>query len=67
MPTYSLIFSHDGIGEAQRIEFNATNASAALSPAIYSTPGRVAELWDDKKKLAKLKSWEPGFWEIVEH
>jgi len=64
MATYSLVFTRDGIGEAQRVEFDAPDVSAALNPSIYSIPGRVAELWDGDKKLACLKSWEEGLWEI---
>ena len=66
MPTYSLLFASDGIGEAQRIEFDALDPSVALSPSIYSGPGRVAELWDGERKIAKLKSWGHGLWEIVQ-
>ncbi|QZP08286.1 hypothetical protein [Caenibius sp. WL] len=64
MVTYSLVFLRDGIGKAQRVECEAPDVSAALNPPIYTTPGRVAELWDGDRKIAYLKSWEEGLREI---
>ncbi|QZP08161.1 hypothetical protein [Caenibius sp. WL] len=64
MPTYSLVFSQDECGEAQRIEFDADDPAAALSPALYARSGRAAELWDGNRKLADVIRWGPGFWQI---
>ena len=55
MDTYSLTFIDDGVGLAKRVEFEAYDASRALTLAHKEAAGRAAELWRGDRKLCTLK------------
>jgi hypothetical protein len=70
MDHYSLRFIEDGIGAAKLVEFEAHDASRALTLAHMEAAGRAAELWRGDRKLCTLKRtgrrgeiWQvgPGF------
>ncbi|MCB5425164.1 hypothetical protein H0274_07840 [Altererythrobacter sp. CC-YST694] len=64
MYTYRLIYSDDGIGVAQTIEFDANDPGAALNIADRHEPNRSAELWCDRERLCTIRRSENGFWAI---
>lgn len=63
--TYRLKLGEDGRGLPRDIEFTAGGADAALQLAHRLCEGRVAELFENGRKLADVKYVRTGgFWLI---
>lgn len=59
---YSLLVDEDASGNAQRIEIEGTDASAAMQFAQRAIPEREIELLEDGQSLGKMKCTREGYW-----
>ncbi len=64
MNTYKLIYTDDGIGVAQTIEFDAGDPGSALTIADRQAPNRSAELWCEHERLCTIRRSKTGFWAV---
>ena len=62
--TYRLELADDELGEARTIEFNAHGAYAALNLAREYCAGRAGALFEDGRRLAKVRRVGP-VWQIA--
>ncbi|MEZ5656734.1 MAG: hypothetical protein R3E04_12790 [Sphingobium sp.] len=64
MPTYSLRYATDGLGEAKRIDFEASDPAMALELVKAEVSNRHAELWDACNMLCLMKYGDDGVWQL---
>lgn len=64
MRTYSLLFTKDGSGEPQRIDFEARDPSAALGLAEREGNEREMQLFEGETLLGTIQQMG-GFWKLT--
>lgn len=64
MPTYTLRFSQDGLGEPKVIKFDGETPSAAFAVLDQEAPARQVEIWEGEDRLGNLVRGRSGVWHI---
>ncbi|KHK88910.1 hypothetical protein [Novosphingobium malaysiense] len=59
--TYRLKFEDDGVGVERILEFKAPDPTKALSIAKTEAADRYAELWQETKRICRLRPNEDTF------